>query len=446
MDDTKTQLEQAKSLYAQGKLAESEEAFLQLIDSGNDIAEVFYYIGLIRGSFGDWRGAANNLKDALERDPRHANALYQLGFIAEHRGNLQEAISYYRKAQSARPEHAGAQQRLEQLLNSAAGAVTSNTGNLSGRQERNRGAINLESATPPELVVETSRAFTPGTRYPLVKETTTIGRTSPSDIVLEADDSVSRAHAEITRDGGSLWIEDLNSRNGTLVNGQRLSGGVLLRPGDDVAVGSTRFRYVSNDTPAETPPDSPIAGAREQDYTREAPRQAAVDAHGRTGRDLRAQPPDGGAESQPMLSQLLSRLSGPATSTNSPVVGVVRGLQSRSEPTPWIQFLYVTVWTFSVERTDEAGNPLPPITVQMKGHQFDGVIHDGDEVEVVTGRGHTGELVNAKEVYNRTKNATVRVRELPGVRVARIGAVFVALFILGVFFWIISSAFASGIY
>jgi hypothetical protein len=315
MDDTKTQLEQAKLLYAHGKLAESEEAFGRLIDSGYDTAEVFYYTGLIRGRFGDRRGAVNYLKDALERDPQHADALYQLGYVAEHSGNLQEAKSYYGKAQSAKPGHARAQQRLEQLLGSGAHPATSNIGNLSGRQEQN--------------------------------------------------------------------------------------------------------------------------------YKREAPRQAAADAHGRAGRHLYGQPPGGEAESQPMISQLLRRVSGPATSTNSPVVGVVRNFRARTEPLGWsigTQYGRLEIWTFSVEGTDEAGNPLPPITVQMKGSRFDGVIFEGDEVEVQAGRRQTGELVNAKEVYNRTKNATVRVRGLPGLGVLRIAVVLVLLFIATIFFTIGRSA------
>jgi pSer/pThr/pTyr-binding forkhead associated (FHA) protein len=38
-------------------------------------------------------------------------------------------------------------------------------------------------------------------------------------------------------------VEDLNSTNGTYVNGQRLSGGRPLRPGDVVTIGQTQLTY-----------------------------------------------------------------------------------------------------------------------------------------------------------------------------------------------------------
>jgi hypothetical protein len=76
----------------------------------------------------------------------------------------------------------------------------------------------------------------------------------------------------------------------------------------------------------------------------------------------------------------------------------------------------------------------------MKGHKFDGQIYEGDEVEVVPGRRHTGGLVDVKEVYNRTQNATVRARELAGMHVLRIASVLTLLFIAIIMYWIFSSS------
>jgi signal transduction histidine kinase len=69
-------------------------------------------------------------------------------------------------------------------------------------------------------------------RYPAV-----IGR-GAVDIALNAND-VSRAHARLFRNGEVLWLEDLESANGTFVNGTPIRGRSLLRPGDRIQVGST---------------------------------------------------------------------------------------------------------------------------------------------------------------------------------------------------------------
>ena len=76
-----------------------------------------------------------------------------------------------------------------------------------------------------------------GRRYEVLTEAT-IGRSPSCEIPLE-DDQVSRRHALITLHEGQAHIRDLRSRNGTLVNGERLAGEVVLQPGDRVRVGTT---------------------------------------------------------------------------------------------------------------------------------------------------------------------------------------------------------------
>lgn len=63
----------------------------------------------------------------------------------------------------------------------------------------------------------------------------TIGRSSRSNVRL-LDSSVSRHHAHVAFRGGCWTIEDLDSRNGTYVNGIRISRSTL-RPGDAVSFG-----------------------------------------------------------------------------------------------------------------------------------------------------------------------------------------------------------------
>lgn len=63
-----------------------------------------------------------------------------------------------------------------------------------------------------------------------------IGRAPQAELRLE-DDGISRHHADITSATGRAWIEDLGSRNGTFVNGDRISDKVELKDGDKIQVG-----------------------------------------------------------------------------------------------------------------------------------------------------------------------------------------------------------------
>ncbi|MEU7060616.1 DUF1707 and FHA domain-containing protein [Streptomyces sp. NPDC046197] len=80
----------------------------------------------------------------------------------------------------------------------------------------------------------------PGDRHPL-----RIGRDPASGLRL-SHETVSRAHAELTRQGGMWILRDLGSTNGTTVNGRRVSGAVVVRDGDQVAFGQMSFRLSVN--------------------------------------------------------------------------------------------------------------------------------------------------------------------------------------------------------
>ena len=75
---------------------------------------------------------------------------------------------------------------------------------------------------------------------------TTIGRTPDNDLQIDAS-FVSRHHAVLLVTGQQTVIEDLNSTNGVLVNGQRISREVL-NDGDQVMIGKARFRFAVRPT------------------------------------------------------------------------------------------------------------------------------------------------------------------------------------------------------
>jgi hypothetical protein len=80
-----------------------------------------------------------------------------------------------------------------------------------------------------------------GKSHPLEKRRVVIGRSKDCDIQV-ADSNVSRRHAEVRQEGAAHWLVDLDSTNGTEVNGRRLKR-AKLRPGDTITVGATELVF-----------------------------------------------------------------------------------------------------------------------------------------------------------------------------------------------------------
>ncbi|HEY3673129.1 MAG TPA: FHA domain-containing protein [Acidimicrobiia bacterium] len=77
----------------------------------------------------------------------------------------------------------------------------------------------------------------------LVGERYVIGKADDADIVLTDDSTVSAAHAMIERIGTRWYVRDLNARNGTVVNKERIVGERSLRDRDELVFGKTRVVY-----------------------------------------------------------------------------------------------------------------------------------------------------------------------------------------------------------
>jgi pSer/pThr/pTyr-binding forkhead associated (FHA) protein len=77
--------------------------------------------------------------------------------------------------------------------------------------------------------------------YAIEQPETLIGR-SPSAHLCVADDSISREHAVVLLEGDDYVLEDLQSTNGTRVNGKRIRS-ARLEHDDRIQIGQTQLRF-----------------------------------------------------------------------------------------------------------------------------------------------------------------------------------------------------------
>ena len=92
-----------------------------------------------------------------------------------------------------------------------------------------------------------------GDAIPLLKEKLLVGRRSSCDITLDFP-NVSSHHCELEMVNGYWHVHDLNSRNGTKVNGERVLER-FLQPGDTIAIAKHRFEMSYTPDPSQPPPE-----------------------------------------------------------------------------------------------------------------------------------------------------------------------------------------------
>jgi len=90
-----------------------------------------------------------------------------------------------------------------------------------------------------------------GQKLPLRDGVNILGRDSSADLQLD-DPTVSRNHAAITLRGDVASIEDLDSKNGTFLDGERLTGSAPLAEGQAVVLGDARLVFQRTSTTAST--------------------------------------------------------------------------------------------------------------------------------------------------------------------------------------------------
>src|SRR3954468_5281401 len=97
----------------------------------------------------------------------------------------------------------------------------------------------------PALVVLQGSESDIGTHVVLDK-TVTLGRDPMVELPLQ-DEGISRRHCRVVSDDKLFFVEDLNSTNGTLLNGERLQGRTVLNAGDRIYLGACVVKFTDCD-------------------------------------------------------------------------------------------------------------------------------------------------------------------------------------------------------
>lgn len=108
---------------------------------------------------------------------------------------------------------------------------------LEQRSEQAGGDEYIWTSKPVLDVIEGDFA---GESYPMDKDRITVGRGPNNDIQLATDTSVSRHHSQLTRENDCYVLVDLESSNGTSVNGTRINR-TYLKPNDEIMIGQSKL-------------------------------------------------------------------------------------------------------------------------------------------------------------------------------------------------------------
>jgi Tfp pilus assembly protein PilF/membrane protein YdbS with pleckstrin-like domain len=99
------ELNRAVKLYGEGKLAESEKIFVDLLSVASYESIANYGVGLIRLREGDLDNAQRHLLASVQIDPQNANSYFYLGELCAMRNKTDESQAYYQKCLSLDHNH-----------------------------------------------------------------------------------------------------------------------------------------------------------------------------------------------------------------------------------------------------------------------------------------------------------------------------------------------------
>ncbi|MGB1288485.1 MAG: FHA domain-containing protein [Aggregatilineales bacterium] len=109
------------------------------------------------------------------------------------------------------------------------------------RQQSN----NLRSYGRLVHLIQVDGHYQETTNSHVLRPLTTIGRALTSSVVID-DNFASSDHALLALRDGQWWLEDRNSRNGTLLNSEPVEVALIVTNGDIIGIGNMRFRLDLN--------------------------------------------------------------------------------------------------------------------------------------------------------------------------------------------------------
>jgi pSer/pThr/pTyr-binding forkhead associated (FHA) protein len=176
-----------------------------------------------------------------------------------------------------------------------------------------------------------------------------LGRDPECDFAIDAP-AVSGRHARLVRKGDRYEIEDLQSTNGTYVNGSRVLERAAIAPGDRIMLGSTgpyTFRPETPAQPARSAPEQELVGVLVP-IAEPAPRPAPGAL--RPAPALQPSAPAVAPRAQESWADQFSRLVREGLGASLPA-GRLWGLRAAALGLPLVEGLVVLVWTFLLPRS-----------------------------------------------------------------------------------------------
>ncbi len=108
-----------------------------------------------------------------------------------------------------------------------------------------KSAIGMSPSTTSEWKIKSTASWMENKTFP-IEGKTTLGREASCDISIPVE-HLSRRHVELNVKGGKLIVKDLNSSNGTFLNGQRITE-IYAKPGDKIKLDVITFEVIGPET------------------------------------------------------------------------------------------------------------------------------------------------------------------------------------------------------
>ncbi|MDD3224236.1 MAG: FHA domain-containing protein [Clostridium sp.] len=122
-----------------------------------------------------------------------------------------------------------------------------NNNNVSNNNNKENSNINVNREKESKFGLEVvnsgiSKSLRQGSVIPIDREIT-IGRREENSVVIQ-EAYVSGHHAKVYSQNGRYVLQDLQSTNGTLLNGEKIQSRVYINIGDEVQIGTTIFKVI----------------------------------------------------------------------------------------------------------------------------------------------------------------------------------------------------------